>query len=306
MRRITLLAVVVFALVGVMAFADDMAAPALTWSGSLFSGVQFDNSTTAGTTTAKLWDVDNGHPADFWIDGALSGKLAGLKFELDTTDGATVATDVLYGWWKPIDMLTVTGGIGYGDIYTTPIEGWGHGAPGIQVALSPIDGLNVGGSYIANTTAAAVGADVVVAGSYAAPNLVTVGGGYDVGGDYAWAGVNVTAVKGLTAEVDFEDTTSAGGNMRVEGNVGYAVGSLSPAVWVYYQSVGTAWGVKPNVSYAMGSVTPAAYFQYNADGSMALGANAAIAAEKQTVYVYGDFNLPANTWDFGVNFRMAF
>jgi len=304
MKRIALLAVLVLAVVSVAAFADG---PALTWSGSLFTGLQIDNSKVPGQTSAMIFDVDNGDKSDFWLDGALSGTLAGLKFEIYTTDGATVLTDVLYGWWKPISMLTLTGGIGYGDIYTTPIEGWGHGAPGLELALTPIDGLTVGASYLATTTPAMLTDAVAVAGSYAIANVATLGGGYDLAANYLWAGVNVTAVKGLTAEVDFEDTTSAGGLMRFEGNFGYAIGAISPALWVYYQNPALpSFGAKVTVSYAATGITPAAYFQYNSDSSMVMGVNAAIAAEKQTIYVYADYNTPAATYDVGVNFRMAF
>lgn len=306
MRRITLLAVlaaVMMVVSGVAVFADD-ATPVLTWSGSLYTGWQLDYTTALN---AKLWDANNGDVSDFWIDGALSGKLAGLKFEIESTDGATLATDALYAWWKPIDMLTLTGGIGYGGVYGTPIEGWGHaGAPGFQVKLTPVDGLTAGIVYPFPKTAAAFDAMALrFAASYAIPNIATIGAGYDLA-SYLWAGVSVSAVKGLTANIDFEDTLTTGGEMRVEGSFGYAIGSLSPSLWVFYDNTGTAFGAKLSASYAMDSVTPGAYFEYDDGGVMKFGANAAIAVEKQTVNLYLGYSTGTSDFDLGFNFKMAF
>lgn len=228
---------------------------------------------------------------------------------MDDVTATVVATDVAYGWWTPIDMLTMTGGIGYGVIYSTPIEGWGKtGGPGFQVKLTPVAGLAAGIVYPFPITEADFSATALqFAASYAITDIATVGLGYDLGSSYLWAGVSVSAVKGLTALIDFEDTFTTGGLMRVEGKVGYAVGALSPSLWVFYQNVtGTAFGAKVAVSYAMDSVTPGAYFEYDDGGAMSMGANAAIAIEKQAVNIYADYKIPANTFDLGFNFKMAF
>jgi hypothetical protein len=306
MRRITLLALlaaVMMVVSGVAVFADGTAAPVLTFSGGVYTGIEFDGGTAV---TAKLFDNNDGNASSIYLDGALNGKTVGAKFEILSKDGATVGADVLYAWWNPIDIITLSAGIGYGGIYTTPIEGWGHYAPGFQIALAPIAGLNLGADYEVGTTAAAAAGNISFGASYALPNLVTVGGGYDLMGSYAWAGVSVTAVKGLTSNLDFEDTTTAGGNMRIEAKLGYAVGALSPSVWLYYQTVGTQFGVNPAVSYALGAVTPGVGVEYDADGTITVSANAAIAVESKTVNIYANFVTPANTWKLGVNFEVGF
>lgn len=310
MRRITLLALLAAVMIlvsGVAVFADD-AAPALTWSGSLDTGFQLDYTTAL---QAKLWDAANGHPTDFTIDGALSGKLAGFKFEIVMNDATAtvVAADAAYAWWTPFDMLTLTGGIGYGSVYGTPIEGWGAtGAPGFQVKLTPVTGLAVGVVYpFAVTESNFDATNLQFAASYAIPDIATVGFGYNLATSYLAAGLSLTAVKGLTANFDFEDTFTTGGLMRVEGSFGYAVGSLSPSLWVFYQNTTTGiFGVKLSGSYAMGSVTPGAYFEYDDGGAMSMGANAAIAVEKQTVNVYVDYKTTGSALDLGFNFKMAF
>jgi len=308
MKRITLLAVVALlalSVSGVVAFADDMA-PALAFSGSLYSGLQFNGSSTA--VTAKLYDQTNGDAEDFWLDGALAGKMAGLKFEIYTTDGATVVTDVLNGWWKPIDMLTISGGIGVGDLYTTPIEGWDSSSgSGWQVAIVPITGLQLGVWYAATTTAAT--ADIMqLSGtlSYDMANIAKVGVGYAGGLQYLWAGFSLEAVAGLKTNVDFE-YYGATSLYRGELDAGYTISGISANVWAFDSTkVGdAAWGVKPYVSYAAGMFTPGAYFEYNADASYSMGVNCSVAVEKQTIYFYFDYQ-SAQTWDGGINFKMAF
>jgi hypothetical protein len=312
MKRITLLALLVAAMMvvsGVAVFAQD-AAPALTWSGSLFTGFQLDGS--SAPLQARLWDVDNGHPSDFWLDGALTGKNAGLKFEIYTIDTATVITDVLYGYWTPIDLLTMTGGIGMPVLYATPIEGWGLTGEGFQVKLTPVAGLTAGIAYPFPVVEGNFDTNQFqFAASYALANVATVGAGYALGTQYLWAGLSVTAVKGLTANVDLEDTLSAGGLMRIEGSFGYALGNLTPNVWVFYQANQApgvaAWGVKPNVTYAMGNVTPYAYLEYDDGGAISVGADVAVAVEKQTIFIYADYHTAGTgTYDVGFNYRMAF
>jgi hypothetical protein len=296
---IVLLALSVF---GVMAFAQE--APALALSGSLYSGFQLDGATTIN---AKLWDSNGGYPSDFWLDAALNGTAAGLKFEIFTdTNPILVNCDVLFGWWKPIDMLSLKGGVGYGATYTTPIEGWGHGGTGFLVQLA-VAGATVGVEYpFAIAPAAFDATKIIFAASYALTDIATLGAGYDLGGQYAWAGVSVKAVKDLKANIDFNYSVAAPATFRVEGDFGYTIMGIAPGLWVYYTSAtGSAWGAKVYASYAMDTITPGAYFTYNADASWAGGANVAFAVEKQTVNVYGDFK-SGSVWDFGVNFKMAF
>jgi len=307
---VVLLALSVF---GVLAFADE-AAPALAFSGSLYSGLQLNGSATA--TTLKLYDQTNGDPEDIWLDGALSGKAAGLKFEFYTSDGTNAKVDVLYGWWKPFDMLTVSGGEGVGDIYTTPNEGWdASSGSGFQLALVPIEGLQIGVWIPATLTAVNLGTNVAGTLSYDMAKLFKAGLGFSLVDNFLWAGFNLAAVENLTTQVDFEyyinangnGATTAAGTYRGELNLAYAIAGAKPGVWVYYSTKtgDPAWGVKPSVSYVIDAFTPAAYFQYNADSTWSTGVNLAIAVEKQTAYFYVDYQSAA-TWDVGVNFKMAF
>ncbi len=313
MKRILLLAAILLAFGLASGFADDMAAPALAFSGTLYSGLEFDGS-SAGVT-ARLWDQNTPDPEDMYLDGALTGKAAGLKFEIETVTGTAAIFDVLYGWWKPIDMITVSGGEGVGDLYTTPIEGWdASSGSGFQVAIAPIDGLQIGLWYAAGLTAAPVVFDSLsFTASYDMAKVAKLGVGYST--NYIWGGFSLEAVDGLKTNVDFEyyvtananGATTAASTYRGELDAAYTIAGITPEVWAYLSSKtgDAAWGVKPEVAYALGMFTPGAFFQYNADATWSAGANLSIAVEKQTIYFYFTY-ASAATWTGGVNFKMAF
>jgi len=199
--------------VGVFAFADDAAAapaaPTLTFSGSVKTGAQVDVKQYADKATLKLWESDDPAASYLYFDGTVAGTNAGAKFEIAAPAVATtVVTDTLYGWYSPISMLKLSAGKGYDVVYETPIEGWDNGQQGVQLKLSPIAGLDLGAEYHVATisgTAANGSADEIDASriqataKFALPDLLTIGANADFQQKSYIFGVNVTALKALTA-----------------------------------------------------------------------------------------------------------
>ena len=146
-------------------------------------------------------------------------------------------------------------------------------------------------------------------------NVGKIGFGYSM--NYAWGGFQLKAVEGLKANLDFEYYLAANANgattaintYRGEVDVAYTVAGFTPEVWGYMSSkTGDApFGVKPIVSYTMDIFTPSIYVEYDAFAtpSWSAGANLSVAVEKQTIYFYFNYQ-SAQTWNGGVNFKMAF
>jgi len=317
-----LIVLLALTVIGVFAFAQDEAAPAaaLAWSGSVQTGFKLI-ADSDNNVTGQLWESNNPSPGSIWLDGTFAGTNAGGKFEIYTKAYDSISSDALFGWWKPISMITLSAGEGYGAAYTTPYEGNGSGGTGFQIKVAPIDGLVFAIDYpFGKVTATDLDFSTVqIQASYAAKDLLTVGVNADLGTKVYNVGVNVVAVPNLTAQVEFKylmDPDPA--SYRAEEYFAYAMGALKPAIWIYESSVkgataaadDPAFGVKPSITYAMASVTPGAYFQYNAavgdaDAAYSLGVNAAMTVEKNAIYLYADYQ-SAKTWDLGLRYIVSF
>jgi hypothetical protein len=318
MKKLLVVLLALTVLGGFMAFADDAAAaPTMTISGSGQTGVRFTGG-NGSSFSGQLWSTNNGTVGDGWIDLTYGGASAGGKIELYVSNGAgseaantnptnPVGIDVLAGWWKPISMLKINAGYGYGNFWSTPIEGWSNYGTGFNVILTPIDGLNVAAEYNVTSTVTALdlSKQLDVAASYALASLGTFGLDYGFGGLFI-AGANVTAVPNLTAQVDFKFNTSTS-KYRAEEQVAYAIDVMKPGVWAYESSIAgdAAWGVKPWFEYTMAPATLGVYFQYNADATWAAGPYAKLTVDKNAMKFYADYK-STSAFDFGFRYVVSF
>jgi len=308
MKKLLVVLLALTVIGGFMAFADDAAAaPTMTISGSGQTGVRFTGGNGAAFS-GQMWTTNNGTPGDFWFDVNYGGANGGGSLELYTKNDVAnpVSIDVLAGWWKPIAMLKINAGYGYGNFWSTPIEGWSNYGTGVNAIVTPIDGLNIGVEYNGTNTVTALdlAKQMDIAASYAATGLGTFGVDYALSG-LLIAGANVTAVPNLTAQVDFKFDTVAS-KYRAEEQFKYALDALVPGVWAYEDSIGTvAWGVKPFVGYTIGAYTPGFYFQYNADASWATGPYVTFKADKNAVKAYADYK-STTYFDFGFRYVVSF
>jgi hypothetical protein len=324
-----LIVLLALTVLGIFAFAQDAAAPAVTLGATVKTGFQF-GAVGSGDTTGQLYESDDPTSTRADISATISGTAGGaaitFRGENATAAGQTVTVPTVYGWWKPVTMLNIKAGIDHGIIWETPIEGWDNGDTGLQVVLSPIDGLTFGADYYLTEAATKVGKDYFgISASYAAKDLVTVGFNADFAKKYFF-GANVTAVKDLTAMVDvgYDDTgvLSPDAITSIEEQVGYVFGALSPYVRGYetlYKDYNDI-AVKVAASYAMGSYTPGAYFKYVMPGTdgydsfFQVGANLDVAADKNSVHIYADYNslkdgsgsaTDLKSWDFGFRYIVS-
>jgi hypothetical protein len=326
-------------LFGVFAFAQDAeaAAPVLTFSGSVKTGV-IVNGSDAGDPTVKLYESDDPQPGAIWFDGTINGTMAGGKFELYSTtyDVTAVKSDALYGWWKPIDMLTLTVGQGYDLAYETPYEGWDNGNIGAQLKLIPIEGLVFAVDLpLAKTGAAAAFTYPIVMAAYTAAGIAKVGVNADFANKVYIAGLDIIAVPNLTAQFDFR-YKDAGSAYDAEEYFAYAIGAIKPYLWLAESNVKGAaaviavpyavnpltgeitgvtgavagtdsekWIVEPGVEYTMGTVTPGAYFKYCESGDWSVRAYATTTVDKNNIKFYADYNKD-KTWDAAIRYIVKF
>jgi len=291
------------------AFAQDAApAPALAFSGSVQTGFQIYGGNGVDLSMKNV-ETNNPSSGSLWFDGTFTGAAMGAKFEMYSKADVTgpIMMDVLYGYWKPMSMLQVTAGYGFGSSWTTPIEGWYNDGAGLQLLLTPIDGLAV--ALDIDATAAGVkfdaakglGFDLV----YTAKDIAKIGFDYDGLTKVVYGGLTVSAVPSLTALVDLKYDTNAS-NYRAEEKFAYAMGALTPGVWAFEQSfTGAAWGVQPFVTYNMGSVTPGIWFEYDDGSKYTLTLAADMTVEKNAIHVYFDYK-DSGAYDLGLRYIVSF
>lgn len=309
MKKLLVVLLALTVIGGFMAFADDAAAaPTMTISGSGQTGIRFTGGNGAAFS-GQQWTTNNGTPGDFWFVTTYGGTTGGGKLEFYTKNDVSnpISIDVLAGWWKPISMLQLNAGYGYGNFWSTPIEGWSNYGTGFNAVLTPIDGLNVGVEYNATNTVTALdlSKQLDIAASFAAKDIGTFGVDYATAGTLI-AGANVTAVPNLTAQVDFKFLTAAS-QYRAEEQFKYAIDALVPGVWAYESSItgDAAWGVKPFVNYTIGAYTPGFFFQYNADATWSTGPYVTFKADKNAVKAYADYK-STTYFDFGFRYVVSF
>jgi len=258
MKRITLLAVVAFLCVGAMVFADT-ATVALT--GAVEAGAKI---VMTGTSTT-IQQYTNNEGTTGWANMNLTASLGDLSanFYLRSSD---FATWIIPNAWVTEKLFNKVLELRAGNIdnamSSTANQGWGGiSGTGIQIVVNPVAGLSIGALVPAPLAAADISAELaqfVVGASFSVPNLANfvatfknalVTGGYEID-----AGVNVTAVTGLTAQLEATLPVATGSTYKIFENVAYKVGSLTPGISATENFPTFDITVTPVVTYAIDSV----------------------------------------------------
>jgi len=122
-------------------FAQD--AGTITWSGNLYSGVRFQ-AEDGDNAKVDIYHDDAAGP-QFSLVGKYTESNYGLQFGInaDPTVAGAFTLDSAFVWLKPLDILTINAGLGFGEI--PAVYDWPKGpGPGVQFLLAPIEGLTLG------------------------------------------------------------------------------------------------------------------------------------------------------------------
>lgn len=237
-------------------------APALTFSGYLNTGFQYDT----GSKLVTLYGAYAGQTSRLRLNAAYTNGDFGVNFRYQSNDSATAPTVGQALVWGNLFNKMVTFKAGKLNDYTwaTPYNAFGNfdGKTGVQVQVKPVTGLNFG-VFVPLTAAGATPSntfkDMSIAGKYSAAGLADFVANLNLGtaANALYGSVNVTAVKNLTAilEANVGDLTKVSTTLYLDQYLSYAMGDLSVGAYID-QTFGTpfAWSVAPEVDYTMGNV----------------------------------------------------
>ncbi|MGB9686790.1 MAG: hypothetical protein ACPLYX_09875 [Rectinema subterraneum] len=272
------LIVLLLALAMVGAAFAQAAAPALTFSGYLNTGFQYDT----GSNLVKLFGFDARKTSRLRLNAAYTNGDFGVNFRYQSDDSATAPTVTQALVWGNLFNKMVTFKAGKLNDYTwaTPYSVFGNfdGQTGVQVQLKPVAGLNFGvfvPLVAAGATPANTFKDMSIAGKYSAAGLADFVANLNLGttANALYGSVNVKAVKDLTAilEAKVSDLTKVSTTLYMDQYLSYAMGDLSVGAYID-QTLGTpfAWSVAPEVDYTMGNVELYASFTYASDNTWSI------------------------------------
>jgi hypothetical protein len=120
-------------------FAQDAAS--ITWSGNVYTGLRFQ-AEDGDNARAEVYHDDAVGP-QFNLYGAFTENNYGLQLGIigDLDEGISV--DDAWVWLKPLDVLEIRAGMGYGSLPN--VYDWDKGGDsGVQFRLYPLDGLTLG------------------------------------------------------------------------------------------------------------------------------------------------------------------
>jgi len=251
MRHITLLAVLALLCVGAMVFADT-ATVALT--GAVEAGAKI---VMTGTSTT-IQQYTNNEGTTGWANMDLTASLGDLSanFYLRSSD---FATWIIPNAWVTEKLFNKVLELRAGNIdnalSSTANQGWdGISGTGIQIVVNPVAGLSIGAILPAPLVAADLTTTLGgfgIGASYSIPNVANIVATY-LNNKEAGFGVNVTAVTGLTAQLEGKFPLTTGATYSIFENVAYKIGSITPGVSAT-ESIGSTFDltVTPVVTYAM-------------------------------------------------------
>jgi len=289
-------------------------APALTFSGYLNTGFQYDT----GTDLVSLYGAYAGQISRLRLNAAYTNGDFGVNFRYQSNDSATAPAVGQALVWGNLFNNMVTFKAGKLNDYTwaTPYNSFGNfdGKTGIQVQVKPVAGLNFG-VFVPVTAAGATPIntfkDMSIAGKYSAAGLADFLVNLNLGAaaNELIGSVNVTAVKDLTAivEADITDITDVANTLYLDEYLSYAMGDLSVGAYID-QTFGTpfAWSVTPEVDYVMGNVELYASFMYDSGNAWSFDpyVNYTLNA-KSSVKTYASYD-DTNTFTVGSSFVFNF
>lgn len=306
------LIVLLLALAMVGAAFAQAAAPALTFSGYLNTGFQYDT----GTDLVKLYGAYAGQTSRLRLNAAYTNGDFGVNFRYQSNDSATAPTVGQALVWGNLFNKMVTFKAGKLNDYTwaTPYNAFGNfdGQTGVQVQLKPVAGLNFGvfvPLVAAGATPANTFKDMSIAGKYSASGLADFLVNLNLGtaANALYGSVNVTAVKDLTAilEAKVTDLTNVSTTLYMDQYLSYGMGDLSVGAYID-QTFGTpfGWSVSPEVDYTMGNVELYASFTYASDKTWSINPYVNYTLNsKSSVKTYASYD---NTKTFTVGSSFVF
>jgi len=280
MKRLVIVAMVL-ALVGAFAFAD---AATLKWSANTYTG--FALATQGSNTNIEAYDYSwvgagairfgatltsaDGN-AGFNSRLQMSQNPLFANFGPGTANGDIAVFNQLNGWVKLFGgVLTVRGGILDDYTIATPIwnnYGRDDGDFGLSLDLAPVAGLDIVyfqpvpvTAPIANILSPAGGGFSIVGVAYAAKDIGKIELGAQLTslattattGTQLYLGGNVSAIKGLTLQLEAIYNLYTTGTFTALENVSYSAGALTVGTYVgeATNAAGTFnWGLEPTVSY---------------------------------------------------------
>jgi len=308
---VVLLALTVF---GIFAFADDAAAPALTFGAYLDSGFQFNTAKAAtvkaNNIVARGYDQgQNSNRLDF--TGTLDGDVYGLgfRFRTDNIAASPTAIDVAhaYAYVTFLDgMLKVIAGENADGSFDTAYEGYGdwYGADGLLLIAKPMGALTVGYFLPTTTTQTAVSDAMKNSGFGAAYTMEKMFGftfnmqNIGLKAPTVYTGLNILAVENLTAQIEAKLVMGSAYDYRPEQYFAYAMGALKPELFVkeyLLKSKDAAFLVQPGATYDLGDgLKVRGRFGYELDSNASdnvyyLEGRLAKAMGKVTMYVVGKY-----------------
>ena len=289
----TSIVVLALALVGGALFAQGE--PTVKISGQLQTGLR-DEATinSAGVTDAvSLYDAETGNPARFRIGLSFTSADGnwGLTTRLDA--GSSPVVLPLYASWNRAlvwgslfnRIVTLKAGILDEEAFSFTWRPWGteyvwggqiDGELGLEAIVQPVAGLLVGyvlpivdrASFLDSLRGSTIGISYalqdfirVVAGARLTKQTdITLGD--TTGVSFAWAGIDFTAVKNLTARVAAQalGIGSAYPWLQLYEEAGYAIDALGVNLkcWEEMYTVANSsfgWQVEPTITYALGIIT---------------------------------------------------
>jgi len=265
----------VLALVGAFAFADG---PTMAWKTNVYSG--FGVATAGTVTTLQGYDYSwvGAGAVRFNMNYTSADGKAGFNSRLQMTmPDASVAEGAFGGptanfnqinAWAKFGMFTVRAGMN--DDYTIATPIWNNygstdGKVGIYFNVTPFDGLDVGyfqpignvASDISNFFSPAGTARATVGLAYTAKDIAKIELGA-LAADWSpsvpttlYAGAALTAVKGLTAQLEGKFDLGTTTSVALLENIAYNMGALTVGSYVGENLSGSNfyWGLEPTVAY---------------------------------------------------------
>ncbi len=292
MKKISII-VLALALMAAAVFAQGE--PTIKITGQLQTGLR-DVVTINGAVVSdavSLYDAETGNPARFRIGLSFTSADGnwGLTTRLDAGSNPVVlplnaSWNQALAWGSLFNrIVTLKAGILNEEAFSFTWKPWGaeyvwggqiDGELGLEAILQPVPGLMVGyifpiadgASFLDSLRGSTIGI------SYALPDLIRVVAGarltkqtdialgVTTGVSCAWAGIDITAVKDLTARfaVQASGIGSAYPWMQLYEEAGYAIDALGVNLkcWEEVYTIansGFGWQVEPTISYAFGIIT---------------------------------------------------
>ncbi len=279
MKRL-IIAAMVLALVGAFAFADG---PTASWKANVYSGFGIA-SNTGGATVLEGYDYSwvGGGAARFNMNYTSADGNAGFNSRLQMVypqasfaegafSGANAVFNQLNAWAKFFNgMVTVRGGIN--DDYTIATPIWNNygstdGKFGVYFDVTPFEGLDIGyfqpiGNLTSDITAVLAPSGTgraIVGAAYSMKDI----GKLEVGAiaadadpvnpTWIYFGGNVSAVKGLTLQLEGYVGMGTTTSFVALENLAYAFGALTVGSYVGENLSGSTfdWGLEPTIGYKL-------------------------------------------------------